>query len=174
MKITFLASSVFMLSIAAGNAMGSACPNGYTETSVSGSVSTINVGANEEGQQQQFGTIKMQLTNTNKSGKVLFDESGTVVGTTLEETPTGSILSHIITFADGSTIETVGDEATIVGGTSACSFIVEEVISNFWGTQEFKRATGEIWADGEVSFPPDCENQNTFELSGTVCLFKGR
>jgi hypothetical protein len=73
----------------------------------------------------------------------------------------------------------MGDVATIKYPTSYCpSFAVEEVISNFWGTQAFKRATGEIWADGSISFPkesdPNCENKNEFTLTGTVCLFKGR
>ena len=177
MKNIVLASSMAIITMAAGNAMGAACPSGYTETSVSGSVSTMNIGENNQGQQQQFGTIEMRLTKTNNSGKVAFDQHGTIFGTVTDETvdmygrPV-SILSHTITFEDDSSIETVGDEATITGAISQCSFVVEEVISNFWGTQTFKRATGEIRADGSISVPP-CDNQNTFELSGTVCLFKG-
>jgi len=177
MKMTFLVSSMAILSMTAINAMGAACPNGYTETSVSGSVSTMNIGPNNQGQQQQVGTIEMQLTKTNKSGKVAFDQHGTIFGIVTDETvgiyggPV-SILSHTITFEDDSSIETVGDEAAITSAISQCSFVVAEVISNFWGTQTFKRATGEIRADGSISVPP-CDNQNTFELSGTVCLFKG-
>lgn len=178
MKKTILVISMAFVALTTVNAMASSCPGGYTETDVSGTVSTINVGPNQEGQQQQLGTIEMRLTSTNKRGKILFDESGTVFGTETERTETGSILSHVIRFDDGSTIETMGDEATILYPTSACpSFVVEEVISNFWGTQAFKRATGEIWAEGSISFPssdPGCENKNEFSLSGTVCLFKGR
>ena len=173
-KNIVLASSMAITAMTAVNAMGASCPSGYTETSVSGSISTINIS-----ETQQFGSIEMQLTNTNKSGKVLFDEGGTLIGTITGQTVDDygrpvSILSHSIKFNDGSTIETVGDEATITGANSSCSFVVEEFISNFWGTQTFKRATGEIRADGSISFPPYCENQNTFELKGTVCLFKGR
>jgi hypothetical protein len=174
MRKIVLASSMAIMTMTAVNAMGAACPSGYTETIVSGSISTINIS-----ETQQFGQIEMQLTNTNKKGKVLFDESGTLIGTITDQTVDDygrpvSILSHSVTFNDGSTIETVGDEATITGGISECSFVVEEVIGNFWGTQAFKRATGEIRADGSISVPPYCDNQNTFELSGTVCLFKGR
>lgn len=174
MKKIVLASSMAVITMTAVNAMGATCPGGYTETTVSGRISTVNTS-----ETQQFGKIEMQLTNTNKSGKVLFDESGTLIGTITDQTVDDygrpvSILSHSITFNDGSTIETVGDEATITGGISPCSFVVEEVIGNFWGTQAFKRATGEIRADGTISVPPYCDNLNTFELSGTVCLFKGR
>ena len=170
MKKTLIASSMALLTITAVNAMGADCPNGYTETYVSGSVSTINISATE-----QFGNIEMQLTSTNKSGKVLFDESGTIHGEITDQSVQGiSILSHTISFEDGSTIETMGDVATVTGIISECAFVVEEVISNFWGTQTFKRATGEIRADGSISFPPYCTNENEFVLSGTVCLFKGR
>jgi hypothetical protein len=170
MKKTFLASSMAILTMTAINAMGAGCPSGYTEASVSGSVSTMNISAT-----QQFGSIDMQLTK-NGNSKVLFDESGDLLGTITDRSDDGLVttLSHTITFDDGSTIETMGDKATVQYSTSDCSFVVEEIISNFWGTQTFKRATGEIRADGSISFPPYCENQNTFELSGTVCLWKGR
>jgi hypothetical protein len=174
MKKTFLASSMAILTMTAINAMGANCPDGYTETSVSGSVSTINIS-----ETQQFGSIDMKLTKaTGKKEKVLFDESGDLLGTITDRSDDGLVttLSHTITFDDGSTIETMGDKSTLGSPTSPdwCSFLVEEIISNFWGTQTFKRATGEIRADGSISFPPYCENQNTFELSGTVCLWKGR
>jgi hypothetical protein len=171
MKKTFLASSMAILTMTAINAMGAGCPSGYTEASVSGSVSTMNISAT-----QQFGSIDMQLTK-NGNSKVLFDESGDLIGTVTAQSDDGSVttLSHTITFDDGSTIETMGDKSTIEAITSDyyCSFLVKEIINNFWGTQTFKRATGEIRADGSISFEP-CENQNTFELSGTVCLWKGR
>jgi hypothetical protein len=170
MKKTFLASSMAILTMTAVNAMGAGCPSGYSEASVSGSVSTMNISAT-----QQFGSIDMQLTK-NGNSKVLFDESGDILGTITDQSDDGLVttLSHTITFDDGSTIETMGDKATVQYPTSECSFVVEEIISNFWGTQTFKRATGEIRADGSISFPDYCENQNTFELSGTVCLWKGR
>lgn len=168
MKKTVIASSMAILTTTAVTAMGADCPQGYTKTKVEGSVTTMNVS-----DIHQMGVIDMQLTNTNKSGKVLFQETGTITGEVTKREGPVSILSHKIDFNDGSTIETVGDVATINYPTSYCSFAVGEVISNFWGTQTFKRATGEIHADGEISFP-DCGNENHFELSGTVCLFKGR
>jgi outer membrane lipoprotein SlyB len=173
MKNTFLAGSLAVVTLCSVNAMGASCPKDSRETAVSGTVSTINIS-----ETQQVGSIELTLIK-NGDGKVLFDQHGTVVGTitgtdTDEAGRPVTILSHVISFDDGSSIETMGDTATILYPTSEqlCSFVVEEIISNFWGTQIFKRATGTIRADGEISFPPACANQNQFDLSGTVCLHK--
>jgi hypothetical protein len=171
MKKTFLASSMAILTMTAINAMGADCPNGYTETDVQGEIFTQSIS-----QIDQFGSINMTLTNTNKKGKVLFSESGTLEGLITDQlvvggVPVSTTLSHSIIFNDGSTIETEGDEARIVGGDGFCTVFVEEVISNVWGTQTFKRVTGEIVATGSLNV---CTYTNEFTLSGTVCLFKGR
>ena len=138
-------------------------------TTVSGSVDTINVS-----QSIQVGTIHLQLISVN-NGKVVFEEDGGIVGrVTSQDTTGGSTLNHHIIFADGSKIETNGDEAQITGVTSGdvvppCSFEVTEIISDLWGTRDFKKASGMIYAVGTVNF---CEgtNGNHFDLQGTVCL----
>ncbi len=133
-------------------------------TTVYGTVDTINVS-----ETIQVGTIHLQLMAEN--GTVKFEENGAIVGRVTSSDPeTGeSTLDHHIFFADGSRIETEGDQAQITSFNSECSFNVSETISNFWGTKKFKRASGEIYAIGVVSFC-DGENGNHFELSGTVCL----
>ena len=134
------------------------------ETTVTGTVDTINVS-----QSIQVGTIHLQLSNAN--GEVVFEEDGGVIGRiTSQDMSTGiSTLDHNIIFTDGSRIETDGDVAQILSVPPTCSFEVMETISNFWGTKEFKKASGEITAIGTISF---CEgaNGNHFDLSGTVCL----
>jgi hypothetical protein len=133
-------------------------------TTVYGSVDTINVS-----ETIQIGTIHLQLVADN--GQVKYDEDGAIVGTVTSSNPeTGeSTLDHHIFFADGSRIETTDDHAQITSITTPCSFTVEETINNFWGTKAFKRASGDIHANGTVSF---CEgsNGNHFDLEGTVCL----
>jgi hypothetical protein len=101
---------------------------------------------------------------------VVFEKDGGIVGrVTSQDTTTGvSTLDHHIVFANGE-IETNGDKAQIIYPTSDCSFKVSETISNFWGTNFFKRASGVIHADGDVSFC-EGENGNHFDLTGTVCL----
>ena len=168
MKITLVAGSLAFVSLTTMNALGSSCPDNYTDGFVSGTVSTQNIS-----ETQQAGTINMKLTKNQENGKVLFEQSGTVFGTITGQTEKGPTLSHVITFADGNIIVTFGDQATFLYPTSNFSFVVNEVISNFWGTGVFKRATGTIDADGSISVPP-CENSNQFELSGTVCLFKDK
>jgi hypothetical protein len=95
-----------------------------------------------------------------------FDQNGNIIAT----------LSHTIAFEDGSVIETSGDQAFLnpAPDYNYCVFEhVEEIISNFWGTKTFKRATGEIIATGSI-YGEDCGNKNGFTLTGTVCLSKDR
>jgi hypothetical protein len=159
--------SIAIMSIFATDVMADddACRSPAT---VYGSVDTINVS-----ESLQVGTIHLQLISE-KNGKVVFEEDGGIVGrvtsTNTDEFPLiRSTLNHHIVFADGSTIETNGDQAEMYP-TSACSFEpVIEIISNLWGTREFKKASGVILANGTVNFC-DGTNGNHFELTGTVCL----
>ena len=152
--------SIFTMNVFASN-------DQCKENTVTGTVDTVNVS-----QTLQVGTIHLQLTSEN--GKVVFEEDGGLIGRiTSQNIETGeSTLNHHIIFADGSRIETTGDQAQITGpgpNYPACSFSVTEIISNFWGTKEFKRASGTITAEGYISFC-DGQNGNHFDLSGTVCL----
>ena len=139
-----------------------------TEVNVAGTIETTNVS-----QTIQVGTIHLQLSQGEEENKeVVFEKNGGIIGRiTSQNADTGeTTLDHHIFFTDGSKIETTGDRAQITAdhGTG-CSFDVTEIISDFWGTKEFKRASGEITANGTISF---CEgaNGNHFELGGTVCL----
>ena len=174
MKNKYLVGALAGLSMTATQAMGLACPDGFTETTVSGSVTTMTVSPT-----QQFGNIELTLTHNQKKRKVKFEGRGDLVGTITGaevdeyERPV-TIISHSITFDDGSTMETVGDRATFLYPLDQCTVAVEEVLSNFYGTGVFKRATGEIRAEGQVGICPPPGNENSFTLSGTACLFKGR
>lgn len=151
--------SILATNVAAG---GDECKS---LTSVYGTVDTVNVS-----ETIQVGTIHLKLIN--EKGDVKYEEDGAIVGRVTSSDPeTGaSTLDHHIFFTDGSTIETTDDQAQLIPPfTSPCSFNVVETINNFWGTKEFKRASGNIYANGTISF---CEgsNGNHFDLSGTVCL----
>ena len=164
MNKNIFALSVATLSMAATMAMANDCPKHFQETSVSGSVSTLSVS-----EIMQSGTIDMQLTSTQK-GKVLFDDHGVIVGriTTATDEYGMTILDHTIIFEGGSTIDTSGDVAQVVGAPDEFgNFPVEEVISNFWGPKTFKRATGTIYASGSIN---PYNGINEFVLSGTVCI----
>jgi hypothetical protein len=160
--------SIAIMSIFATDVMADdvVCNHPLTLHNVVGSIDTINVG-----QSVQVGTIHLQLISE-KKGKVVFEEDGGIIGRVTSINtgvyPIESTLNHHIVFADGSTIETNGDQAEMYP-TSTCSFSVTETISNLWGTKQFKRASGVITANGTVSF---CEgaNGNHFDLEGTVCL----
>ena len=135
------------------------------EAEVTGTIDTINVS-----QSIQVGTIHLILSDAD-DGKVVFDEKGGIIGRITSQEGLKSTLDHHIFLADGSRIETTGDKAQITGvnGDPTCSFTVAEEISNIWGTERFKRATGKITAIGTVSFC-DGQNGNHFDLSGTLCL----
>jgi hypothetical protein len=167
MKKKTVAMSVAILSIAATSVMADTCPQNFRETAVTGTVTTTNIS-----ETMQLGSIEMQLTDV-KHGKVRFDEHGAIVGriTGQDLDDWGrpvTLLDHTIIFEDGSTIETSGDEATLNGYPDESGHIpVAEIISNFWGTGAFKRASGTIHADGSINV---YGGQNEFVLSGTVCL----
>ena len=146
--------------------MGSAVADECKETAtVSGSVNTTNISDTI-----QIGTVKLNL-ESDKNGREVFDEFGGIVGRVIESTPeTGtSVLNHSLFFEDGTRVETQGDVAQILYPITACSFAVTETISNYVGSGVFKGATGNIVAEGTVSVPP-CKNENSFTLSGTVCI----
>lgn len=141
------------------------CPNNYKETSVSGYVQTANIS-----ETLQIGTVQLTLLRL-QNQKVEFDQLGAIVGTVTDSSEGGAItyLDHSLFFGNGTKIQTEADVAQIIGINSECSFDVLETITNFTGTKDLQGATGSIIATGTVNFPP-CGNQNSFTLSGTVCL----
>lgn len=170
MKKSILAVSIAILTMTTTNVIAGDCPKNFQEVTVSGEVNTQNIN-----EYVQVGTINMQLTSVKKD-KVLFDQSGAVVGqiTGFVEGayPPVVLLDHDITFADGIEIETSGDRATIYGDPSTeVNVKVDEVIDNFWGTKIFKKATGKILATGLLNTFDESGNlHNYFELSGSLCI----
>ena len=169
MKNKNLAVSVAILSMVATNVMALECPKNFLEVIVTGEVNTQNLNP-----YVQVGTIDMQLTSV-KNGKVLFDQLGAIVGqiTGIDESeyPPVVILDHDITFADGVEIETNGDRATAYGDpTTEVDVPVVEVISNFWGSKTFRKATGEITAVGTLNTTGGEKLYNHFELDGSLCI----
>jgi hypothetical protein len=166
MKIRILPVSLALLAITSGQAIAGACPNESQETTVSGTVTTSNIS-----ETIQVGAISLQLTSVHKQ-KVVFEESGALIGRITDQSfdeygrPV-SRLNHTIVFESGDSIETSGDQAVISGVLTECDLVVDEVISDFWGTKAFRKASGTINASGSINI---CGGQNRFELSGTICL----
>ncbi len=173
MKNRLLVLSLAVASMTATNLMAAECEKDSQEVWVSGSVDTVNISS-----EVQVGTIELQLTSVTKN-KVIFNERGAIVGqitaiipSPLPNPPT-IILDHDIYFNDGVTIETSGDQAIALGNPLEETDIpVSEVISNFWGTKIFKKATGEINAVGTLNATGQTDGllHNIFDLSGSLCL----
>lgn len=151
------------------------CAAGYTPTTVSGRVTTMNIS-----QTKQVGQIC--LTMTTADGREVFDECGALLGkVTAQDLTTGaSTLNHTAVFELLNSFQTVGDVAQITGvletapdGTP-CAFSVAEHMTKFqWGTGIFNGATIDVAAQGSISFCPD-KNLNTFQLQGQGCVRKRR
>ena len=166
MRMRILPVSLALAAMAATQVATGACPDKALETSVSGVVTTRNLS-----EVMQVGSISLQLTSVDKQ-KVVFDDSGALIGRITDQSVDEygrpvSHLDHTIVFDGGDSIETTGDAAVISGYADQCNLIVEEVISDFWGTKAFKKASGSIHATGTINV---CGGENYFELSGTVCL----
>lgn len=136
---------------------------------VSGSVNTENVNA-----YSQTGKIELFLKSTEEGENKSF--AGTINGYILESTGVRSVLSHTIEFDNGDRLYTNNDVAiallppleTEKDGTP-CAFNVFEVISDISGTGEFSDVSGQILVNGSISFC-SFNNNNSFTLSGTLCL----
>ena len=150
---------------------------GYSSTSfantcyeVSGSVYTENVTSS-----LQIGN--MSLTLSDNSGPV-FTETGSLVGNITGATgPATTILSHKARFPQGDSFVTEGDVAQLTGILDVdadyvpCASSVYEKLTNIAkGTRFFKNVTSvDVTAIGSVSNCPNL-NQNSFQLSGTLCV----
>ena len=138
----------------------------------SGTVTTENITST-----LQMGSIDLILS---EDGSTIFDEHGSLVGNITGADGFGTtILSHKARFPQGDSFVTSGDKAMpvypYVGDVDEegipCSFWIHETIEKTAkGTRLFKNVTYvSISADGYVSNCPT-ENENFFELSGTLCL----
>ena len=170
------------LKVVALTLLASTAITGYAKTALAetcytagGSVTTENVSSN-----LQVGNIHLTLSDHNDTE---FDKTGSLVGTITGADGAGTtILSHTARFSNGhgNMFVTNGDKATLAypyvrktleDGVTPCSFFIHESITNIaQGTGFFKHITGtEIFADGYISNCPN-DNENHFELSGTLCV----
>jgi hypothetical protein len=154
---------------------------GYSTTSfaetcyeASGSVTTENITST-----LQMGNISLTLSG---DGSPVFSETGSLVGNiTGAEGMFTTLLSHKARFPQGDSFVTNDDTAVpdfqygnpvrrYENGV-ACSYWISETISDIAkGTRLFKDVTSvEVFADGYVSNCPG-ENENYFDLSGTLCV----
>ena len=146
---------------------------------VNGSVTTENVTAS-----LQTGSINLMI---GADGEV-FSKTGSLVGNVTEQEGFFTTwLSHVANFSNGrgNSFSTTGDKAVFAGvrlfdeegnelldkDGNYCSLYIHETISNIpHGTGFFNNVTDvEIFADGYISNCPG-ENNNHFELSGTICV----
>lgn len=139
---------------------------------VKGEVKTVNISATN-----QSGHIDLLLLD--EHGNEAFRETGNLVGTITGGDFGETFLSHNVSFDDGSNFITSNDVATVVDIRKLaedgvpCSFFMHEVITNIEGGSGFfgNVKEVEIHADGYVSA---CfaggENENEFELTGTLCV----
>jgi hypothetical protein len=151
------------------------CPAGYTATTVTGRVTTMNIS-----QTRQVGQICLVMVAAD--GRELFDDCGAVVGkvTSMDTTTGASTLNHTAVFDLLDTFQTNQDAAQITGvldteadGTP-CAFSVTEHMTKFKSaTGIFTGATIDVVAEGSLSACSD-KNLNTFQLNGHGCIRKRR
>ena len=169
MKNAIFSTVVISTCLALTNPAAAQCDKNFQEVSVQGAVTTQVIS-----EQMQVGTIDLRLESI-KTNKVLFDQRGAVVGriTAINPNvfPVEALLDHDITFDDGVALETTDDTAAIYGDPSSSWYVsVEETISNFSGTKNFRKATGEIKATGFLNVPKGDGLYNEFTLSGSLCI----
>jgi hypothetical protein len=147
------------------------CPTGYTATTVTGRVTTINVSPT-----RQVGQLCLVMVAAD--GREVFDDCGALVGkVTAMDTATGaSTLNHTAVFELFESFQTNQDVAQITGvlDTDAdgnpCAFSVTEHMTKLRsGLGIFNGATINVVAEGSISFCPE-KNLNTFQLNGQGCI----
>lgn len=147
------------------------CPTGYTATTVTGRVTTMNVS-----QTRQVGQICLVMVTAD--GREVFDDCGALVGkvTAMDATTGASTLNHTAVFELLESFQTYQDAAQITGviDTDAdgnpCAFSVTEHMTKLrFGTGIFNGATINVVGEGSISFCPD-KNLNTFQLKGQGCV----
>lgn len=147
------------------------CAAGFTPTTVTGRVSTMNVSPTK-----QVGQIC--LTMVAADGREVFDDCGALLGkVTAQDLTTGaSTLNHTAVFELIESFKTNQDVAQITGvletapdGTPCAFSVTEHMTKLRWGTGIFYGATIDVVAEGSISFCPQ-NNLNTFQLNGHGCV----
>jgi len=147
---------------------------GFANTcyTVEGEVKTVNISDTT-----QVGSIELVLLD--EGDNEAFRETGFLVGNVTEagSLPKPTLLTHTALFSGGSFI-TQDDKAYVTGvrklsedGIPCSFFINEEITDIVLGTGFFADVeSADIYADGYISACiADGENENEFELSGTLC-----
>lgn len=137
---------------------------------VTGNVSTVNISPI-----QQQGQISLMFTAV-RGGAVLFSDHGSINGQMVAKRGVRSRLNHQMIFSSGESLNTFNDVAitklpavAYESDGTPCAYNVVESINNFSGSGRFRDIKGAIVAEGTISFCSS-NNQNTFILSGLVCL----
>ena len=139
------------------------CPTGYTATTVTGRVTTINVSPT-----RQVGQLCL----------VMVAADGNVVGkvTAMDTTTGASTLNHTAVFELFESFQTDQVVAQITGvletdaDGNPCAFSVTEHMTKLRsGLGIFNGATINVVAEGSISFCPE-KNLNTFQLNGQGCI----
>jgi hypothetical protein len=147
------------------------CPTGYSATTVTGRVTTINIS-----QTRQVGQICLVMVTAD--GREVFDDCGALVGkVTATDPATGSsTLNHTAVFELLESFQTYKDAAQVTGvlefdasGNPCAMSVTEHMTKISSGTGIFNGATIDVVADGSISFCPD-KNLNTFQLNGHGCI----
>jgi len=151
------------------------CPAGYTATTVTGRVTTMNVS-----QTRQVGQIC--LTMVTADGRELFDDCGALLGkVTSSDTSTGaSTLNHTALFDHFEAFQTQNDANQVTGvldvdaDGSPCAFsVIEHMTKIRSGSGIFQGAIIDVVGEGSISFCPD-KNLNAYELKGQGCVRRHR
>lgn len=140
---------------------------------VEGEVKTVN-----KSPIMQVGTLDLLLLD--KFDNEAFRGTASLVGTITGADISAIFLSHTASFDEFNGFVTNGDRAVITGlrkfdddGVTPCSFTVVEQISQIASGSGFFQNVSEvdIVAEGYISSCLlDGENENEFELSGTLCV----
>ncbi|MBS1145413.1 MAG: hypothetical protein H6R14_2819 [Proteobacteria bacterium] len=147
------------------------CPAGYTATTVTGRVTTINIS-----QTRQVGQICLVMVTAD--GREVFDDCGALVGkvTSMDTAAGTSTLNHTAVFELFETFQTSQDAAQVTGvletdadGNPCALSVVEHMTKIRSGSGIFYGALIDVVAEGSISFCPD-KNLNTFQLNGHGCL----
>ncbi len=163
--------TLFVVTFSLFVAWSSICVSDICYT-VEGEVKTVNTSPIS-----QSGSIDLLLLD--EYDNETFREGGELDGTIIGGNIDGLLLSHIAYYEGGSTFTTINDQASVTGirklaeDGMPCSFFIHEEITNIvQGSGFFESVNNvKIHANGYVSTCiADGENENEFELTGTLCV----
>ncbi|NOQ76543.1 MAG: hypothetical protein GQ475_01870 [Methylococcaceae bacterium] len=161
LKLSFATLILFSANLLADDE----CKDGLTAYTVVGTVDTKNISPII-----QAGQVTLELTAADGTVDP-YTIVGAIIGRVTSQGAYGlpATLNHNMIFEGGEVIETTDDLVISLDLQTECSFAVTEEITDIWGTEQFKKASGNITAEGTVNLC-DGDNHNHFDLEGTICL----